>query len=111
MLLVFHLRSGRTACAKTWKEPEKSPHMHRFTNVLIALTLATGLAACGGGYSGFIIPIESELKPWVAPEADELVADEEEEDYEDYEDYEDEEEDEEQKDAPAPVPVKPEPPK
>ena len=70
--------------------------MHRFTNVLVALSLAIGLAACGGGYSGFLIPIETELKPWVAPEADELVADddEDEEDGEEYEDYEDEEEDE-----------------
>ena len=71
--------------------------MHRFTNVLVALTLAAGLAACGGGYSGFIIPVESELKPWVAPEADELASDDteegDEEDYEDYEDYEDEDDD------------------
>lgn len=68
--------------------------MHRFTNVLVALSLAVGLAACGGGYSGFVIPIETELKPWVAPEADELVADDDEEDEDEgdnYEDYADEE--------------------
>lgn len=66
--------------------------MHRFTNILVALTLAAGLTACGGGYSGFIIPVESDLKPWVAPEADEFMEeDEDEDDGEDYEDYEDEE--------------------
>lgn len=80
--------------------------MHRFTNVLVALSLAFGLAACGGGYSGFLIPIETKLKPWVAPEADELVADSDDEeavdevDFEDYEDYEDGEEN-----APAPAPA------
>lgn len=80
--------------------------MHRFTNVLVALSLAAGLAACGGGYSGFIIPVETDLKPWVAPEADELVADdeEEEEDGEDYEDYEDEEDATPAAAAPAPAP-------
>ncbi len=65
--------------------------MNRFTNVFIALSLAAGLAACGGGYSGFLIPIESDLKPWVAPEADELVASDDDDDDEDYEEYEDEE--------------------
>jgi hypothetical protein len=82
--------------------------MHRFTNIFVALFLAAGLAACGGGYSGFIIPVESDLKPWVAPEADELVedGDEDEDDGEDYEDYEDEEGDE-----PAAAPAKPAAPK
>lgn len=66
--------------------------MRRFTNILVALTLATGLAACGGGYSGFVIPVESGLKPWVAPEAEELASDDadDEGDDEDYQDYEDE---------------------
>ena len=86
--------------------------MNRFTNVLVALSLAIGLAACGGGYSGFLIPIETDLKPWVAPEADELVADDDEEDEEDEEDYEDYEDEEEATPAaapaaaPAPAPVK-----
>lgn len=75
--------------------------MHQFMNILVALTLAGGLAACGGGYSGYTIPIETELKPWVAPEADELLNEEEEEDQADYEDYEDEEEDEVTAPAPA----------
>jgi hypothetical protein len=67
--------------------------MNRLANVFVALCLATGLTACGGGYSGFIIPVESELRPWSAPEADELISDGTPEagDDEDYEDYEDEE--------------------
>jgi hypothetical protein len=82
--------------------------MNRFTNVLVALTLAAGLAACGGGYSGFLIPIESELNPWVAPEADELADEDEEE--EEYEEYVDEEEEDAApakpaKPAPAPAPA------
>jgi hypothetical protein len=82
--------------------------MNRFTNVLVALSLAIGLAACGGGYSGFVIPIETELKPWVAPEADELVADEDEgedEEYEEYEDYEDDGETTPAAPAAAPTPT------
>ena len=81
--------------------------MKRFTNVLVALTFAAGLTACGGGYSGFLIPIESELKPWVAPEADELVDDDDCEEEEEYEEYVDEEEEEAapaKPAAPAPAP-------
>jgi hypothetical protein len=83
--------------------------MNRFTNVLVALTFAAGLAACGGGYSGFLIPIESELKPWVAPEADEILGeDDDDDDDEEYEEYVDEEEEEAApaKPAPAPAPTK-----
>lgn len=69
--------------------------MNQFTNILIALSFAVGLAACGGGNSGYIIPVESELKPWVAPETDDIIEVEDADDDEDYEDYEDEE------DAPA----------
>jgi hypothetical protein len=76
--------------------------MHRLSNILLALTLAGGLAACGGGYSGFKIPIESELKPWVSPEADELLGEDDDDD-EDYEDYVDEEDG----DAPAAKPAAP----
>lgn len=67
--------------------------MNRLANVFVALCLAAGLTACGGGYSGFIIPVESELKPWAPPEADDLVSDgtPEATDDSDYEDYEDEE--------------------
>ncbi len=76
--------------------------MNRFANVFVAVSLAVGLAACGGGYSGFIIPVESELNPWVAPEADEFVTEDTAGDSdEDYEDYEDEEEGEEAPAAPA----------
>lgn len=85
--------------------PEKDTDpMNRFTNVLVALTFAAGLTACGGGYSGFIIPIESELKPWVAPEADELV-DEDDEEEEEYEEYVDEEEEDAAPVKPAPAPA------
>ena len=68
--------------------------MNRYSHGLLALCFFAGLTACGGGYSGFVIPVESELKPWVAPEADEILPAEEGSDDEDYEDYEDEEEDE-----------------
>lgn len=88
--------------------------MHRFTNLFVALFMAAGLAACGGGYSGFIIPVESDLKPWVEPEADEFLGEDEDEGddgEEDYEDYEDEEGDEpaapaKPAAAPAPAPKK-----
>ncbi|MCP4445990.1 MAG: hypothetical protein GY811_11685 [Myxococcales bacterium] len=67
--------------------------MRRFAKVFVALCLTAGLTACGGGYSGFILPVESDLNPWVAPEADELISDggPAQEDDGDYEDYEDEE--------------------
>jgi len=82
--------------------------MNRFANVVIAVCFAAGLAACGGGYSGFIIPVESELNPWVAPEADEILPasadDDAGEDEGDYEDYEDEE-DADTTPAPATAPV------
>lgn len=89
--------------------------MNRFAKVLVALCFATGLTACGGGgYSGFILPQESELKPWVAPEAEDLLpADGSEDagdegDYEDYEDYEDEEDEDAAAPAAAPsAPAKP----
>ncbi len=81
--------------------------MNRFTKLLVALSMSAGLAACGGGYSGFIIPVESDLKPWVAPEAEDLVA-EDDEDEEDFEDYEDEEGDEDAAPAaPAPAATQP----
>ena len=77
--------------------------MHRFTHVLAPLAFALSLAACGGGNSGYIIPIETELKPWVAPEAEELVAEEDEGEEEEFEDYEDEEEEAEAAPAAAPA--------
>ena len=81
--------------------------MNRLANVFVALCLAAGLTACGGGYSGFIIPIESELNPWVAPEADEFATDTAEAGGDDdYEDYEDEEGGEEPAPAPS-VPAQP----
>lgn len=84
--------------------------MNRFANALFALCFAAGLTACGGGYSGFIIPVESELNPWVAPEADDLVsngADEAavEDDYEDYEDEEGDDDDDDGAAAPAATPT------
>ncbi len=88
--------------------------MHRFTNLIVALFLAAGLSACGGGYSGFIIPIESDLKPWVEPEAEELLGtddDEDEDDGEDYEDYEDYEDATPAAAAVKPAPAKPAPAK
>ncbi len=82
--------------------------MNRLANGLLALCFVAGLTACGGGLSGFVIPVESELKPWVAPETDELVVPDQaaDDDDEDYEDYEDEEGDEAAA-APAPVPTTP----
>ncbi len=69
--------------------------MNRFANAIVALCFAAGLTACGGGYSGFILPVESELNPWVAPATDEILpgedATETSGDDGDYEDYEDEE--------------------
>ncbi len=79
--------------------------MNRFASVIAAVSLAASLAACGGGYSGFILPVESELNPWVAPEADEFIAEDvPAESDEDYEDYEDEEEGDEEP-APAAAPA------
>lgn len=66
--------------------------MNRFAKAFVALCFSAGLTACGGGYSGYIIPVESELNPWVAQESDEILpqdgsaADADEGDYEDYED-------------------------
>lgn len=60
------------------------------------------LVGCGGGNSGFIIPQETELKPWTAPSEDEILeragietaaAEGDEEDFADYEDYADEDAD------------------
>ncbi len=81
--------------------------MNRLANIFVALCLAAGLTACGGGYSGFIIPVESELNPFVAPEADELVSNDTAEagDDEDYEDYEDEEGGDEPAPTEAPTPA------
>lgn len=69
--------------------------MSRISNIVLILSFVIGASACGGGWSGYYIPVDTELKPFVAPEADELVDDASEEDEGDYEDYEDEE------DAPA----------
>lgn len=88
--------------------------MHRLYNVIGALALAALLVACGGGgYSGFVIPQETELKPWVAQSEDEILEragiDNIDDgagggDFVEYEDYEDES-DEEEADAPAPLPA------
>jgi hypothetical protein len=71
--------------------------MHRFTNILGGLSLAFLLTACGGGYSGFVIPVETELKPWAVPSEEEILerlgmeSDEGTDDaYEEYEDGEEE---------------------
>ena len=39
----------------------------------LPISLALALVGCGGGYSGFIIPQETELKPWTAPTEDEIL--------------------------------------
>jgi hypothetical protein len=43
--------------------------------VILSVGLSFGLAACGGGSSSYRVPVDSELKPFVAPEAEDLVAD------------------------------------
>lgn len=68
--------------------------MNRLPKIFLALSFTLGAAACGGGNSGFLIPADTGLNPYVAPETDELLGGEEtgseEEDYEDYEDEEEE---------------------
>ena len=91
-------------CASRDPPASFGSEMHRFMNLLAALSLVAGLSACGGGYSGFVIPQETKLKPWVVPSADELIPEEEEEDSgddADSEDYEDEEDAEAAPAAPA----------
>lgn len=68
--------------------------MHRILSGITIVTLCSLLIACGGGKSAFLVPVDTKLRPWVAPETDELVSSETmsgEEEFEEYEDYEDEE--------------------
>ena len=82
--------------------------MQKFAKILASLSLVLSATACGGGYSGFLIPVDTELRPFVAPETDELVEEEEDEEEEegDYEDYEDEEEESAGTAAPQPPAAK-----
>ena len=66
-----------------------------FKKTLIIGGLFALLTACGGGNSGYVIPQETSLKPWVEPDLSEFDDTETvgAEELEDYEDYEDEEED------------------
>lgn len=50
--------------------------MVRFISLLSILTTMF-LAACGGGYSGYHLPVETELKPFRAAEAEDLSPEEE----------------------------------
>ncbi len=82
--------------------------MNRLPKLLLSLFFTAGLLACGGGKSGFLIPTDTALNPFVAPEAGELIADEgaDDEEEEEYEDYEDEEGEAQSPPASAPTPAK-----
>ncbi|MBL4632561.1 MAG: hypothetical protein JKY56_01740 [Kofleriaceae bacterium] len=75
--------------------------MYRLPKIFLVLSFAASAAACGGGNSGFLMPTDTALNPFVAPETDELIAEDESE--EEYEEYEDEEEEE----TPTPTPTVP----
>ena len=83
--------------------------MNRCVRAIALLSMTLAIGACGAPtWSGFYLPVDSDLKPFVAPGADELVVEDaadsgdEGGDYEDYEDY--EEEAEEAPAAPTPAP-------
>ncbi len=75
--------------------------MYRLPKIFLVLSFAASAAACGGGNSGFLMPVDTALNPFVAPETDEIIA-EEESGEEEYEEYADEEEE-----TPASAPVAP----
>jgi hypothetical protein len=72
--------------------------------LLVLIAVVFGAPACGSLPTGKV-PVDSELKPWEAPDPDDLVEEDDEDDDDDMDDDDDDGDDDAAGDASAPAPA------